>query len=392
MIRKLKNLAHLILGWTAGLVYGFPARKITIIGVTGTDGKTTTTSLIYHILNYSGHKTAMITTVGAYLNGEEHRIGLHVTTPSAWTLQKFLRDAVRTGHKFAVIETSSHGIDQNRIAGIPYRVAVITNITHEHLDYHKSFEEYARVKFKLLKKASIAVINLDDAKISSLAPLLKNNIVTYSRLSNADYTPAKYPFKTKLFGSFNESNCLAAIASVKQFSIPDDQIKEALEVFKAPLGRQDIVYDKEFKVMVDFAHTPNSIENILREVKNTHPKRLIHLFGAPGHRDQDKRPMMGQASAQYADVIILTADDPREEKVENICAQIRKGISGAFEINKNLFEVYDRKEAIKMVISMAQPGDFIVLTGKGHEAGLALSGGDVPWNEREIVLEIIKGK
>lgn len=389
MIRKLKNLGHWGLSVLANFMYGFPGRKLTVIGVTGTDGKTTTSSLIYHILNQAGHKAAMITTVGAYIDGKTLSTGFHVTTPSAFATQKFLKAAVKSNHEFAVIETSSHGIDQNRIWGIPYKVGVITNITHEHLDYHKTFDAYSQTKFKFLKSAKIAVVNIDDENVRKQIGVLRKKVVTYSRSAEADVSLQKFPHESSLFGSFNQSNALAAIAACKEVGISDDQIRAGLKSFKAPLGRQDLVWNKDYKVMVDFAHTPNSIENILKEAKATNPTRLVHLFGAPGRRDQAKRPMMGEASAKYADVIIIAPDDPRDERVEDINNSIRKGVGDKFTLNQNLFEFSDRLKAIEFAIQQAKPGDFIVLTGKGHEPTLALAGQEFPWNERQIVLDTI---
>lgn len=389
MIRKLKNLGHFVLAVAANILNGFPGRKITVVGVTGTDGKTTTTSLIYHILKTAGHKTAMITTVGAYINDQMQETGFHVTTPSAFTLQKFLRQAVNSGHEFAVIETSSHGVDQNRVWGIPYTVGAITNITHEHLDYHKTFKAYSETKFRFLASAKTAVINLDDPTISAFQSRLRNKVLTYSLAQEADFNPQKFAFKSNLFGTFNQSNALAAIAVCKELGLSDEAIKSGLATFKAPLGRQDIVWDKEFKVMVDFAHTPNSVENILKEAKKTNPKRLVHLFGAPGRRDTTKRPLMGQASAKYADVIIVAPDDPRDEKISDVNNQIRQGIGENFIEGKNLFVFDDRIKALEFALRKAQQGDFIVLTGKGHEATLALADKELPWNEREIALGLI---
>lgn len=392
MIRKLKNLAHLALAIFANVINGFPANKITVIGVTGTDGKTTTTSIISHILNQAGHKAAMITTVGAYINGQMNSMGFHVTTPSAFALQKFLKDAVQAKHGYAVIETSSHGIDQNRIWGIPYKVAAITNITHEHLDYHKTFEAYVQTKFKFLKSAKTAVINLDDLVIEKYSNTLNNKVLTYSKSKDTDLNLSNYPFESNLFGSFNQSNILAAIGVCKELGLSDDQIRAGLKTFKAPLGRQDIVWDKDFKVMVDFAHTPNSLENILHEAKATQPKRLIHLFGAPGRRDQAKRPLMGATSSKYADVIIIAPDDPRDENISDVNNSIKQGIDSKFKLNENLFVFEDRLKAIEFALSQALPGDFVLLTGKGHESTLALANQELPWNEREIVLQILNKK
>jgi UDP-N-acetylmuramoyl-L-alanyl-D-glutamate--2,6-diaminopimelate ligase len=389
MIRKLKNLGHLLEAIIANIVNGFPGRKITIVGVTGTDGKTTTTSIISHILNSAGRKTAMITTVGAYIDGKMQDTGFHVTTPSAFAIQKFLRQAVISGQEFAVIETSSHGIDQNRIWGIPYKVAAITNITHEHLDYHGTFQDYAETKFRFLSSALACVLNMDDKTVTSFQPRLRNKVITYSRNQSADYNLQNYPYESRLFGSFNQSNALAAIACCKELGLSDEQIRSGLATFTAPAGRQQIVWDQEFKVMVDFAHTPNSIENLLREAKKTNPKRLVHLFGAPGRRDQAKRPLMGQASARYADIVIVAPDDPRDEKISDINTQVKSGIGNNFIAGKNLFEFDDRHKAIEFAFNKALPGDFIVLTGKGHEPTLALADGEVPWNEGKIVQEIL---
>jgi UDP-N-acetylmuramoyl-L-alanyl-D-glutamate--2,6-diaminopimelate ligase len=389
MIRKLKNIGHLLEAIVANIVNGFPGRRITVVGVTGTDGKTTTTSIIYHILNSAGRKSAMITTVGAYIGGKMQDTGFHVTTPSAFAIQKFLRQAVTSEHEFAVIETSSHGIDQNRIWGIPYKVAAITNITHEHLDYHGTFQAYIETKFRFLSSAVACVLNMDDETVASFKPRLRNKTITYSRERSADYNLQNYPYESRLFGSFNQSNALAAIACCKELGLTDEQIRSGLATFTSPAGRQQMVWDQDFKVMVDFAHTPNSIENVLREAKKTNPKRLVHLFGAPGRRDVAKRPLMGQASARYADIIIVAPDDPRDEKISDINMQVKSGIGNGFVAGKNLFEFTDRRKALEYALSQALPGDFIVLTGKGHEPTLALAKGEVPWNESKIVQEIL---
>jgi UDP-N-acetylmuramoyl-L-alanyl-D-glutamate--2,6-diaminopimelate ligase len=390
MMRKLKNMVWLWLAVLVNALYGFPGLKIRVVGVTGTDGKTTTSSLIYHILKTAGHKTALITTVGAYINGQVHDTGFHVTTPSSFALQKFLRQAVGTGHEFAVIETSSHGIDQNRNWGIPYEVAAVTNVTHEHLDYHRTFEAYAETKFGFLQSARTAVVNLDDETAASFVPRLGNEVITYSRNGDANYNLSSFPFTTPLFGAFNESNCLAAIAVCKRLGLTDEQVRAGLANFAPPPGRQQMAYEGKFKVMVDFAHTPNSVENILKEAKATGPSRLVHLFGAPGRRDASKRPLMGQASSKYADVIVLTADDPRDEKVSDINRMIKEGVSLKFALNDNLFEIEDRRQALEFTLNSARPGDFIVLTGKGHEPTLAMGDQEIPWNEGEIVKEILR--
>lgn len=424
MLRKLKNLYHLFQAIVANLWFGFPARKLTVIGVTGTDGKTTTTSLIYHILKLSGKKTTMISTVGAYIGDHVSDIGFHVTNPASWPLQSYIKKAVDVGCKYLVLEVTSHGLDQNRVWGIPFTVGVLTNITHEHLDYHKTWEEYARTKFWLFELSRIVVMNMDDQshsfykensefRTSSLAKVsgdrqnselksknLNSQIITYS-LNNpqATYNLKKFPFTSKLIGEFNQANCLAAVAAAKAVGLNDDDIKKAISTFTAPTGRMETVYDKKFRVVIDFAHTPNAFAQVLPVVKKITPGRLIHVFGAAAERDESKRPLMGTESAKYADVIILTAEDPRGESVADICKQIANGFPPSIRglprrpdsvgTPRNDTQQYavisDRRAAIKLAISLARPGDTVILTGKSHEKSMNYGHGEEPWDEFAVV-------
>jgi UDP-N-acetylmuramoyl-L-alanyl-D-glutamate--2,6-diaminopimelate ligase len=421
MFQKIKNIYHLGQAIIANIIYGFPGRKLTVIGVTGTDGKTTTTSIIYHILKSAGKKTAMITSVGAYIGDKVYDIGFHVTTPSPFGLQKYIRKAVDDGVEYLVLETTSHALDQNRVWGIPYKIAVLTNITHEHLDYHKSYEEYAETKFKLLNLSNICIVNKDDNSWSLITSQInsklsfENRIISYSLLDKeADFTPKKFPFTTQLLGKFNQSNSLAAIAAVKMLNISDSIIRQSLATFTPPPGRQEIVYDKEFKVIIDFAHTPNAFAKILPEVKRITRGRLIHVFGSAGKRDATKRPEMGRESSHYADIIILTAEDPRNEKIEEINKAISDGINSKFKFyasnevrshidnssrpgeldsnNKVVFEIPNRKEAIEFAINLAQKGDTVILTGKSHEKSMNLGRGEEPWDEFKVARDAIEKK
>lgn len=404
-MRTIKNFIHFLEAIFANLYFGFPGRKLRIVGVTGTDGKTTTVSLIYEILRRAGKKVAKITTVEAEIDGKRYDLKFHGTTPSAFVIQKFLSNAVRSGITDAVLEVSSHGLDQFRTWGIPFEVGVLTNITHEHLDYHKTYGSYLIAKLKLLLNAKTAVINKSDRSFSLLEKKLPNKqVFTYStREQGADYTPTKFLFETSLFGEFNLENCLASIAAAKILGIGDKIIRSALKDFRAPDGREEIIYDKEFTVMIDFAHTPNAIEKLLSEISKIKKGRLIHVFSATGRRDPSKRPFMGEASARYAQIIILTAEDPRDEEVQKINEQIRKGISAKFvfrseeeEISDEsahmLFEIPDREEAVRFAIQIARPGDFVVFTGKGHEREMYVKDGALPFNEKEIALDAIKAK
>lgn len=401
MIQEIKNIYHLGQAVLANIVYGFPGRRITVIGVTGTDGKTTTSSLIYHILRASGKKAAMITTIGAYIDGKVYDVGFHVTTPSPFALQKYLRQAADSGHTHVVLEVTSHALDQNRAWGIPFRVGVLTNITHEHLDYHGTLEKYAQAKLKLLRASGVCVINKDDQSYEMMIfELSGKKIISYATKTTADVTPITFQFETPILGDFNTHNCLAAIAVTEELGIRNDQIRKALKSFSPPTGRQEIIHTKDFMVMIDFAHTPNAFAEILPEVRKITKGRLIHVFGSAAKRDQTKRPIMGKLSARYADIIVLTSEDPRDEPPEKICEEIMKGIPVAFHRvpisgfhnHKNKYLVFvepDRKKAIAFTIGLAKKGDTVILTGKSHEKSMNYGYGEEPWDEFAVAREAL---
>lgn len=391
MIRKLKNFAHKILAIIANIQYGFPSKKLFIIGVTGTDGKTTTTSLIHHILKSADKKVAMVTTIGAVINNKTYDTGFHVTTPSSFSLQKYIKKALDQKVEYLVLEITSHALDQHRAYGINFDIGVLTNITHEHLDYHKTYENYLKAKAKLFQKAPVAILNKDDQSFEKISKLIPNKrIIAYSLSKEAEFNLKKFPFKTKLSGDYNLQNCLAAIAATKQLGISDQIIKKALLTFNPPSGRQNIIYNKSFKVIVDFAHTPNAFEQLLKSFKNRNG-RLIHVFGSAGERDFSKRPTMGEASAKYADIIILTSEDPRSEKISDINNQIKKDIGKKFD-KDTLVEIEDRQKAINYAIQIAKKGDIVLLTGKGHEKSINLGSGEIPWDEQKAVQKALKMK
>lgn len=408
MWQKSKNQYHLAQALIANLLYWFPARKLKIIGVTGTDGKTTTASLIYHILQQAGFKTALITSVGAIINDKLSDIGYHVTTPGRFALQSYLRSAKKAQVEYVILEITSHALDQYRALGVPVSVGVLTNISNEHLDYHKTYEKYVLAKVKLLKKSKIVVVNKDDKSFNLLKEHLKNKkVITYGLRKDSVVNPHNFPFNTKLIGRFNVYNALAAISTLKQLNIPDVDIREGILTFKAPTGRQEIVYDKDFLVINDFAHTPNSFQNVLSEIKKLTKNKLIHVFGAAGKRDAYKRAEMGKISSMYSDIIILTAEDPRNELVTDISLQIMSGIKDpGFGIvnyealknrevyldkkNKYIISIPDRKEAIEFAVFLAEKGDVVFLTGKGHEKSMNYGKGEEPWNDNEIALLAIK--
>jgi UDP-N-acetylmuramoyl-L-alanyl-D-glutamate--2,6-diaminopimelate ligase len=295
MWQRIKNYYHLFDAVAAHVRYGFPYRGMTIIGVTGTDGKTTTSSLIYHLLKTSGYKTAMITTVGAYIGNKVYDVGFHVTTPSSDALFSYIQRARNEGITHLVLETTSHALDQYRVWGIPIHIAVLTNITHEHLDYHKTYARYVKAKLRLLKLAHTVVLNKDDQSFAIVSPqLAKKNIITYAVTdTTAQYNPTTYRWKRPMLGDFNARNTLAAIAVAKKIGISDASIRIALDTYKPPKGRLDLVHDGSFRVIIDFAHTPNAFLQVLPAVKHETDGRVIHVFGSAGLRDHTKRPLMG---------------------------------------------------------------------------------------------------
>lgn len=400
MIRSIKNYYHLVRAAAASIIYGFPSHKLIIVGVTGTDGKTTTSTLLYHTLNEAGHKTLLVSTIGAYMYGKYYETGLHTTTPSPFEIQKLLREAVKKGCTHAVLEITSHALDQNRAWGIQFEIGIITNVTREHLDYHKTQSNYIKAKEKLLKSSKICIVNKDDSSYATFVksiPAAKLN--TYSlHDKTATICADTSPFKTKLIGEFNRQNVLAAALASQKLGLDTKTIKGAIEIFEPPAGRQELIYDKKFRVIIDFAHTPNSFLKVLPVVRESTPKRLIHVFGSAGERDKGKRPLMGDASAEFSDVIVLTAEDPRHESVEEINVEIEKGIKNFTLIDrsvtdiktgKSYVKITDRRDAIEWAIRIAKTGDTVLITGKGHEKSMNIGGKEFPWDDKKEALKIL---
>jgi len=381
MIRKLKNFGHLLQAIFANIIYRFPSRQLTVVGVTGTDGKTTTVHLIHHILIKAGKKADLISTISAP--------GLHTTTPDSMVLQKMLREMVNRGIKYVVLESSSHGLDQHRLWGVKYEVGVVTNITHDHLDYHKTYKNYRAAKAKLFQGTKTAILNRDDKSYEFLASKCQSfkvlKIITYGIQNQADFTPVSFPFKASMPGVFNQYNCLAAIAVVKSFGLLDDKIRKAVASFGGVIGRmEEIKEGQNFRVIIDFAKTASGLENALRTLKSQLPSsgRLIAVFGSAGLRDIQKRAMMGEVAARLADISILTAEDPRTEDVNKIIEQIAQGcVKGGGIEKKSFFRISDRRKAIKFAISRARIEDIVVLCGKGHERSMCYGKKESPWNE-----------
>lgn len=394
MWQKTKNIYHLFVAVLANLIYWFPGKKLTVIGVTGTDGKTTTVSLIYHILKESDEKVSMITSIGAKIRDKKFDTGYHVTTPGSFYLQRVLRQAVQARNKYFVLEVTSHAIDQYRIWGIPFKIGVITNITSEHLDYHKTYDNYLKTKEKLIRTAEIAVVNQDDSSYNrlreSVVNKLTNNWISYGLSQESDVNPETFPIKDhKLIGEFNKYNILAAIAVCRILGISDEKIAKGIKTFVMPIGRLDFVYEKDFKVVIDFAHTANAFQRVLSSIRPYVNGKIIHVFGSAGERDSLKRPLLGEISSNFSDIIILTSEDPRSEDANNIIEEIKLGIKNE---KTEVITIPDRKEAIAAAVQMAGKNDLVIITGKAQEKSMNFGKGEEPWDEYEAVKEALEKK
>ncbi len=406
-IQPLINIYHLLKAVIANIWYGFPSKKLKVIGVAGTDGKTTTAHLIYYILKSAGKKVSLISSIYARIGQKEFSTGLHVTTPDALLLQKLLKQAVINNDEYFVLETTSHGLDQNRNWGIRYEVGVITNITPEHLDYHKTYEKYVGAKAKLLLQSKVPVINVDDQSYKLLSVILRRKgrkFATYGLKEKANFSFSPKKEIDQSITKYNNYNYLAAYSVAELLKIPTTTVKNALKSFKLPMGRLETVYDKDFKVIIDFAHTPNAIYKLLEGISAqiSEQGKLIHVFGSAGLRDQKKRPAMGAASGKFADIVVLTEEDYRTEDPERICAEIAVGLKRkGFQETSPKFVVphakiyaiiINRRKAIERALKIAKKEDVIVLTGKSHEQSLCRGRREYPWDEKKVVLNILYAK
>lgn len=389
MLRKLKNIGHFINALIANIFYGFPSKRLNVIGVTGTDGKTTTSTLIYHILKTAGKKVALISTVAAYVGNQEIDTGFHVTTPNPWSLQKLIKQISSKNFDYLVLEVTSHGLDQHRLLGINFSVGVVTNITHEHLDYHINYQNYLRTKAKLFKYSQHAVINQQDDSFTKLKLLIPPSckVHPYSTKMSAELFQA---VKSRFPEPYNWSNAAAAITTAEILNIDHQQIAEAIKTLPQVKGRMEKIPNKlGITTLVDFAHTPNALRQALKALqtmRKPHAK-IIAVFGSAGLRDKTKRPMMGKIGSDLADVIVLTAEDPRTEDVNVIISQIRRGATGKAQV----YVEPDRQKAIDLaIVNLARPGDIVGVFGKGHEQSMCFGKIEHPWSDHEAIKQAIK--
>ena len=401
-IQPIKNIYHLGKAIVANWFYGNPSNRLTVIGVTGTDGKTTTSSLIYHILKSSGKKVSLISTVSATIGKKSYDTGFHVTTPSPFTVQKYIKQAADDGDNYFVLETTSHALDQFRVYGIHFNLGLITNITHEHLQYHKTYEKYVEAKAKLLQWSDVCIINRDDKSYPYLINTPMKEMVTYSLKNHADFNLDISKKINKPLALFNKYNYLGAYIVCHKLGLSDEQIFSAMKTYTLPPGRLEVIYDKNFKVIIDFAHTPNALHEALQSIREVHQPegKIIHIFGAAAFRDDSKRPLMGDESSSHADTTIITEEDYRTEDPKNIAKQIAVGMeknewkliqSDSYQGDKKTFtSIVNRQEAIDKALAVVKKGDIIVLTGKGHEQSLCRGTKEYPWDDKKAVLESIK--
>jgi UDP-N-acetylmuramoyl-L-alanyl-D-glutamate--2,6-diaminopimelate ligase len=394
--------------------HGHPARNLTMVGVTGTDGKTTTANLLFEILRSAGARSGLISTVNAQIDDQQLDTGLHVTTPDPMDLQALLARMLAAGLTHCVLEATSHGLAQQRVAACEFDIGVVTNITHEHLDFHGSFEAYREAKGKLFRELGdtahkpngpekLAVLNADDQSFDYLQETISVRSSTYGFDAGADFAGSKLAAGTRgiefrlraggveldvrspLLGAYNASNVLAALAAAVAGLGVDLQLAvEAAANFVGVPGRMEVIdLGQPFQALVDFAHTPNALRQALLAARTLTAGRVIAVFGSAGVRDRAKRRMMAELSIELADLTVLTAEDPRTEALDGILEEMAAGAvaKGGVE-GATFWRVPDRGEALRFAIRMASPGDLVIACGKGHEQSMCFGETEHPWDDR----------
>ena len=402
---KVENSSK-VLGLLASNFYGNPSKDLILIGVTGTNGKTSVSTLLFDVFQKMGYLSALISTV-------EYRIGNEVfpsthTTPDIVTLNKILSKAVEQGCQYAFMEVSSHGIHQGRIDGLNFRIAGFTNITHDHLDYHKTFLEYLNTKkqfFDELPQTAVAITNVDDKNGLVMLQNTKAKKKTYALKTLADYQGKLLEadfngmllnfngkeFWTTLTGKFNVYNLLLVFAIARELGFEENEILTVISQLKRVNGRFEVLKSQGGIIfVVDYAHTPDALENILDSINEIRTKneRLITVFGCGGDRDREKRPEMGKVATRKSTLAIITSDNPRTEDPMQIIKEIEAGIE--VENFSKYTTIPDRKEAIKMAIKFAEPKDIILVAGKGHETYQEINGVRHHFDDKEVILELTK--
>lgn len=394
------------LGHLASNYYGNPSQKLKLIGVTGTNGKTSVSTLLFDVFKNLGYPTALLSTVEIRI-GEEIIPATH-TTPDVITINRILAEAVEKGCEFAFMEVSSHGIAQNRIEGLHFKIAGFTNLTHDHLDYHKTFEEYLKTKkrfFDELEDTAIAITNVDDKNGNVMLQNTKAKKKSYALKTMADYHGKLLEvdfngmllnfngkeFWTTLTGKFNVYNLLLVFGIAAELGFEQDEILQAISKLKRVSGRfETFKSDGGIFFIVDYAHTPDALENILDSINDIRTKneRLITVFGCGGDRDHSKRPEMGNIATKKSTLAIITSDNPRTEDPTQIIKEIEAGVEP--QNFSKYTSIPDRKEAIKMAIKFAEPKDIVLVAGKGHETYQEINGVKHHFDDKEVINELWK--
>ncbi len=395
------GLAHL-----GNILYGNPSKSLKVIGVTGTKGKSTTVYLISKIFEGAGMPIAAIGSLGFKIKDKEWPNNLKMTMPGRFKLQKFFHEAKKAGCKYVVLEVTSEGIKQKRHLGINFDCAVFTNLHKEHLESHGSFENYYRAKQELFRKTSNThVLNADDKNVELFSRFSSKRTIFYGiesgdlKAGNLDLKSDRSSFEVygakfnvNFGGRFNVLNCLAPLSVAAMYGIDLPKIKPILEGIKSIPGRMEFIQKEPFGVIVDYAHTPDSLEAVYKTLKNDSQKLICVLGAAGGGRDKWKRPEFGRIAGEYCDEIILTDEDPYDEIPEKIIKEIFSGISSSPKFQSlKVHKVLDRKEAIRTALIKAKQGDNVIITGKGSETSMAVAGGKkIPWSDKEVVRELLK--
>ena len=412
---------HLTKAAMAAHKYGFPGKRMRVVGVTGTNGKTSTCFMIWKMLNAAGHKTGLMTTVAWGVDKLEEQVE-HMTTVDVETLNYRMKKIADLGAEFLVLEITSHALVQHRVYGVPIEIAVMTNVTHEHLDYHKTFENYRDAKRMLFKMADFGVINEDDKSWAYFAQdakkyvtygiyngilqaeniTLKADGVRYQIIvsqqffdvNNVDNKIKKLEIKTQIPGKFTVYNSLAAVAVGIKLGLTKNEIEKGIYALDSVEGRMNRVKEgQKFEVIVDYAHTPDAFLKVFESVVPGKKARIISLFGGAGRRDESTREERGKIGAINSDIVIVTEDDSRDEDPKMIADEFVKGAEAEGKIlGENLFVELDREKAIKKAIDLAEKDDIVLILGKGHEKTILRAGGAEPFEDLKVVRKILRKK
>lgn len=415
---SLRLAYHLIRAIIANLIYWFPSKKMTVVGVTWTNGKTTTTNIIARSLKKAGKKVFMFSTINYFIWEEEYENNLKMTSPDPFTLQRLLKKAKDEGCEVAIIETSSHAMTMNRVWWVDYDIAVLTNLTQDHLDLHRTMKKYVGAKLKLFKNLisynrkpwvkKTAIINGESAYVEDFLDQTYDSLFVYGKVTDSNLKPENISsdlewtkFKVKipwgvlninspLRWMYNVYNTLAAIWVLTTLKIRPEQIEDAIEWIKTIPGRLDEVeHNENYKVFVDYAHTADALENVLETLKDIEwVNKIITVFGCTGDRDATKRPIMGQVVSKLSDVVILTQDDDYSEPTDNIIKDVMPWIDRK-EWN-NYWILSDRRSAIRQALFLAEENDIILIAGKWDEHIMVTNQGHIEWHDKTVVKELIK--